>query len=994
MDQRAQRAKDVFLDALDLPAAERRAFVREACGDDDELARRVASLLAAHGDSTGGGDQGGLPAPQDVFNAALEAGRRGGAELAPGDEVAGYVLERVLGEGGFGTVYLAKQEQPVRRRVALKVLKLGMDTRAVVARFEAEREALARMEHPNIARVLDAGATDDGRPFFAMEVVDGPPITDYCARHELGRRARLELFREVCGALQHAHQKGLIHRDIKPSNVLVSTIDGKPSPKVIDFGIAKILQVEGEAASLFTREGQLIGTPTYMSPEQAGAETDVDTRSDVYSLGVLLYELLTGAPPFDPRDLRGAAFEELRRMIREVDPPRPSARSKTSLSTGSGSTTTAVPVAADLDWIVMRCLEKDRDRRYPTAFALAADIRRFLEGLPVDAAPPSAVYRIRKLLRRHRLAAAAGGVVVGGVLAGLFGATWGLLEASRANDALSVTNTQLEIQREQARVEAKHAEAISTFLRDDLLGAAAPSGSSEAGPEVKLVTALDAASRRMDQAVAEGGSLHGEPEVEAALRLTLGETYNSLGVWDVAIRQLERSIAISEELGETDGEDFLLARLQLVRATTRRGDIEPALALALELREEVERVAGADSELALRVLLQQASLVYLQGRLTDALDLNATARERAVAILPADDPLLLDITAQAAIVLDVMGRNDEAVAAQREILAAKRRAVGADEPETILAQFNLATILDNGTPEGAAEAATLIEDGLERAERILGRTHPDHVRGRHLLAIIRMKQPAHLAEAETLASGALEDARERQGADSTAVLRIGRTLGKIYAAQGRGDEAEQLFRDLIEAGEAAGRAEHMSLISLYKDLSNQLYGQGRLEEALELYEISLEYERERYEPGNPRLVGSLYSVGYIAKRLGQLERAEELLLEVHERAHEVWGAAGTYTLSTVNTLASLRFDAGRFDAAAEVLTEALERLDAELEDPLDPRRLDVAINLHECNAAAGLTDQALAGLVELRDALAERGDEAEKHRARIAELLATIEAGR
>jgi serine/threonine protein kinase len=361
-------------------------------------------------------------------------------------EASGHILGRYkllekVGEGGFGVVYVAEQKEPVKRRVALKIIKLGMDTRQVVARFEAEHQALALMDHPNIAKVLDAGATDSGRPYFVMELVRGVKLTDYCDQNKLWTKQRLELFIPVCQAIQHAHQKGIIHRDIKPSNILVTLHDGVPVPKVIDFGIAKATQQDLTDKTVYTQLQQFVGTPAYMSPEQAEMSgLDVDTRSDIYSLGVLLYELLTGRTPFDPKELMSQGIDAMRKTIREKEPVRPSTKVAT-LQTEELTTTAARRAAeapklisllrGDLDWIVMKCLEKDRTRRYETANGLAADLKRHLTNEPVSARPPSTAYRFQKALRRNKLAFAAGAAVVVALILGVIGTSLGLVRAER-----------------------------------------------------------------------------------------------------------------------------------------------------------------------------------------------------------------------------------------------------------------------------------------------------------------------------------------------------------------------------------------------------------------------------------------------------------------------------------------------------------------------------------------------------------------------------------
>lgn len=461
--------KTIFYEALAKPAENRAAFLEQACGGNQELRQRVEALLKEHEDvdrflETPPIDPDATPRGTTNPDAAVDPRAvtenrplptlPAGAEQPTDEEtftrefspdlpsrIGPYHILQKLGEGGFGVVYLAEQRQPVRRRVALKVIKAGMDTRDVIARFEAERQALAMMDHANIARVLDAGATDHGRPYFVMQLVKGVPITEYCDTHKLSIKGRLELFMQVCQAIQHAHQKGIIHRDIKPSNVLVALDDNRPVPKVIDFGVAKAIDQRLTEKTIYTHLGQVIGTPIYMSPEQAQRnQMDIDTRSDVYSLGVLLYELLTGTTPLERHKVRAAAFDEMLRMIREVEPPKPSTRiseSGESLSTISTQRhieprklTTAV--RGELDWIVMKALEKDRTRRYDGAGAFAADIQRYLDDEPVAAGPPSTAYRLRKFARKHRrlIATAAGLAAV--LLVAMIISVWQAIRATQA----------------------------------------------------------------------------------------------------------------------------------------------------------------------------------------------------------------------------------------------------------------------------------------------------------------------------------------------------------------------------------------------------------------------------------------------------------------------------------------------------------------------------------------------------------------------------------
>jgi serine/threonine protein kinase len=503
IEQPSEQAEEIFYSALGISSpVERREFLERSCRGNAELRAVVETLLAAHADAGNCFQEGGvarLPlglisqsigtVPGLVENIETPAG----GDEAAGKSIGPYKLLQRIGEGGCGAVYMAEQEKPVRRRVAVKIIKLGMDTRNVVVRFEAERQALALMDHPNIARVLDAGTTEKGRPYFVMELVRGVKITDYCDQNQLDTRRRLALFIQVCQAVQHAHQKGVIHRDIKPSNILVTIIDGKPVPKVIDFGIAKAIEGRLTDNTIFTAYEHFIGTPAYMSPEQAVMSgVDVDTRSDIYSLGVLLYELLTGRTPFATKELLEQGLDGLRRTLQERDPKRPSA----IVTTLQGPALTQVAqnrraeplklvslLRGDLDWIVIRALEKDRARRYETANGLAMDVERYLNNEPVLARPPTRFYRLRKLVRRHRVACAAGTAVAVALIGGLGVSTWFWHEESQSRKrAVAAEQQAMTAEREQRRLrlEAEDRERITeaAFLitqnklqdADDLVG--------------------------------------------------------------------------------------------------------------------------------------------------------------------------------------------------------------------------------------------------------------------------------------------------------------------------------------------------------------------------------------------------------------------------------------------------------------------------------------------------------------------------------------------
>src|SRR5262245_55213159 len=524
MTEPFERELAVFSAARRLPAADRAAYLDQTCAGDAAVRRRVEELLRAGEDAEGflkepalGADRpDGDPAPYTVALSPATGEKAG-------DRIGRYKLLQQIGEGGCGLVYMAEQEEPVRRRVALKVIKLGMDTKSVIARFEAERQALAMMDHPNIAKVFEAGATETGRPYFVMELVRGIKITDYCDEHNLSTRDRLELFIQVCQAVQHAHQKGIIHRDLKPSNILVASNDGVPVPKVIDFGIAKATQGRLTDQTLFTAFEQFIGTPAYMSPEQAELTMqDVDTRTDIYSLGVLLYELLTGKTPFDGQELIASGLDQMRRTIREQEPLRPSTRLSTmmegELTTTAKHRHTEAPrlihlLKGDLDWIVMKCLEKDRSRRYETTAGLARDIERHLNNEEVSARPPSTVYRLQKAVRRNQ---AAFGAAVGIAAMMLIGMGVSTSEAIRAAKA---EREQLRL-RQIAETKERKSEQIAQFLKDMLKGV---------GPSVAMgrdTTMLRGIVDRTAERI--GTDFKNQPEVEIELGLTLGGVYLDL----------------------------------------------------------------------------------------------------------------------------------------------------------------------------------------------------------------------------------------------------------------------------------------------------------------------------------------------------------------------------------------------------------------------------------------------------------------------------------
>jgi serine/threonine protein kinase len=642
---------DIFEVARQLPEHERDAYLAEAC-ENSAQRERVEALLVEAGEA-------------DAFFAEAAAPGLTPPPAPPvsekaGDEIGPYILRQQIGEGGFGTVWMAEQKKPIARMVALKVVKPGMDTQQVLARFGAERQALTMMDHPNIAKVLDAGATEAGRPYFAMELVRGLPITEFCDRQKLDTRARIELFKDVCSAVNHAHQKGIIHRDLKPSNILVSLHGDKPVPKVIDFGIAKAMHGKLTEQTLFTRFEQFMGTPLYMSPEQAELSgLDIDTRSDIYSLGVLLYEILAGQPPFDAGTLLNAGYDEMRRMIREVEPPRPSVR-LTGLTLEQGQTLTTAHqtqpeklgklLKGELDWVIMKAIEKDRGRRYETAAALATDLERYLSDEPVAAAAPSRAYKFRKFVRRNKGVLAATAAVLLALVVGMAVSAWQMVRAAQAE----VDSIMHMIEKEQAREEAED-------LGDFLLGVLQNPDPNRDGRTITMLEVLDDAAKRLDT------ELEGQPARKAELRESLGRTYYFMGFPEKAVLLQEEALQYHLATSGPKSRDTIWVMHNLAFSywkADRRDESMKMQEELVELRTEVQGAKDIDTIIAIGTL---AASYHQERRFDEAIALLEKVVTLAGEELGEKHTYTLRMMESQAIVLEDAGRTEEAEALRREV---------------------------------------------------------------------------------------------------------------------------------------------------------------------------------------------------------------------------------------------------------------------------------------------------------------------------------------
>ncbi len=875
MKNENKNPEEIFHKAIEIAdPAKQAVYLDDACKGDEELRAEVDELLKAHKKA---GDFLEIPAidPDVTFDSS---------PLTEGPEtvIGRYKLLEKIGEGGMASVYMAEQKQPIRRRIALKIIKLGMDTKAVIARFEAERQALAMMNHPNIANILDAGTTDTGRPYFVMELVRGVAITEFCDKNHLSTPERLGLFVSVCQAVHHAHQKGIIHRDIKPSNVMVTLHDGEPVPKVIDFGIAKAVNQQLTEKTVFTRYAQMIGTPEYMSPEQAEMSgLDVDTRTDIFSLGVLLYELLTGATPFDPEYLLSKGYAEMQRIIREEEPTRPSTKISTmgeALMDVAKHRRTSPDllqklIRADLDWIVMKTLEKDRARRYDSISEFVADIKRHLNHEPVLAGPPSTMYRMRKFVRRRRTLVATTAIVAAVVVVGF------------------VVSTSLYFQAEQARREAERqasiSQAVNEFLNNDLLASFDPDRA-----KIGLITVIEILDNAADKLK---GKFKDAPSIEASIRDTLGTTYTSLGKYTAAEPHLERALALRRGQFGEEHPDTLKSMAHLSLLYMKQLRLEEAESLRLKIVESRRRVLGDEHPGIVSAMNCNSMgwVYYMQGRHKEA------------------EPLFV------------------------KALEIRRRILGEEHPNTLWSMTSLALLYE---AQGRYnEAEPLFVKAVDGNRRILGEEHRNTAGSMSELGWFYYTQGRY-NEAEPLLVKSLEIRRRILGEEHLDTRRSLNRVGRLYYAQGRYNEAEPLLVKALEIrrrlGEdyigMLGANENITmLVEHFGPLGMEQYKAGAYEEAVVTLKRVDEYRRTLLNEES-----QLSEIAYLAMalhRLGRNQEAQAFLEQLRQMFEDSKYASEEHYLyeaeqifageNSKDYLAWERIKAGKLDEASRLAEE-------------------------------------------------------------------------
>jgi non-specific serine/threonine protein kinase/serine/threonine-protein kinase len=887
-----EKIKEIVGGALELDASRRPAFLDEVCSGDDKLRAEVESLLSAHAEA---GDLSESAFRTEVFDTPSVS-----KVLGP------FRLVKKLGEGGMGQVWLAEQTVPVRRTVALKLIKAGMYDDSALRRFQSERQSLAIMDHPAIAKVFDAGATPDGQPYFAMEYVPGVSITSYCDEKKLKIRDRLELFIRACEGVQHAHQKAIIHRDLKPANILVVEVDGKPMPRIIDFGLAKTITPYLSGESMNTLAGSFVGTPGYMSPEQTDPGVqDVDTRTDVYSLGVVLYELLTGFLPFDAAQWKKLPLEELLRCLREEDPPLPSTKVSTTLDASASNAQargTEPPqlvstLRGDLDWITLKALDKDRNRRYGTPSEIVADIQRYLKNEPILARPASAGYRLQKYVRRHRAAVS--------IAAGLFL----LLTGFAVLQAVQLRR----ITRERDR-----ADRVAQFMTNMFT----VSNPSEArGNTITAREILDKASKDINTGLSQ------DLELQASMLDLMGRVYGHLGLYAKAQELLSPALDIRRRVLGPRNPDTLWSMVNLGNALSDQAKFPEADKLYQEVIDTGRRVGPPARRRVIAAMNNLALNLMDEGRVADAEKMQRDVVETQRRSLGPEAADTLTSISNLALTVRSQGHFADAVNLDRQVLEARRRTLGSDHPDTLRSAANLT--LDLIDEQGHdAEAEQLIRPTLDAQRRIVGPEHPDTLVSMDALSNALSQQKKY-AEAEAVTRQELEILNRTRGPEHPRTLRAISNLATVLDQEGNHAEAARQFRELWAIQSHVRGPEHPDTLLSETNLAAALLGAKQLDEAEKLARNALAVEHRTLGDENPLTLDQMFILSNILQQLGRSTEAETLLRGAKDHQSKLYGIDNPKTALSTYTLGAWAALRGNREKALGLLREAVDHgLDA------------------------------------------------------------------
>ncbi len=938
MSENSHRFTEFLARALEVPADERTLFIEDNCADPDlraeliELFAKEAELGAFLERPAARALKGSEQAPP------LETGRLSQPTARALPETVGpFRIRELLGEGGMGVVYLAEQDEPVKRELAIKVVRAELTDKNVYQRFAAERQALARLSHPYIAQMYEAGTTEDGFPYFAMELVRGVPITKYCDRSQKAIEERLKLFVQVCQGVQHAHQRGIIHRDLKPSNILVAEVEGRPVPKLIDFGIAKALDRPLTDITQLTGL-DAIGTPAYMSPESLGVDgdaLDLDTRTDVYALGVVLYELLAGVRPFEST---GSSVAQVVHRMMSEDAPRLSIRAagveetgRSEISELRGLTADTLPrrLAGDLDWITALAMAKERDQRYGSAAELGEDIERHLSNVPVKACPPSLSYRTGKFARRHRAAAAAILFALIALIIGVIGLGAGLVRAKRAEA--------------EAQNEAKNAQQTIELL-EQFLASANPANK---GKDLMVRDLLQAFIPQLNE-------LQDRPLIQARLLQTYGKTYHGLGLHAESYSSFNRAFDLRSSLLGKDHPDTLLSLNGVAQQLCEQGKYDEAELLSRQCNDAQKRVLGEEHQDTLRSLNIFAIIVTAQGKWDEAELLHQHCLELRQQVLGREHPDTLQSVNSLAGVFYRQGKYVEAEPLYRQCLEAQKRVLGEEHPNTLASLNNLAGVLHRQTKY--AESEELNRRCLEVRRRVLGEEHPNTLKSLNYLASSLGKQGKY-EEAEQL-HRQCADARKRiMGEEHPQTLASLNNLANVVQLQGRFAEAELLYREFLEVQIRVQGEENAYTLGTQNNLSMALGKQGKYEEAERLHRTCFEAIQRVLGKDHPNTFAVMSDFAENLSMAAKHQEAETLNRKVFDYRRRTLGPHHTYTVLSMINLDINLLSQDKLSEARDLTSEILDQTSKDFQ--IDSDTVDPLFLLGKTLARKGMNDEAL-----------------------------------